>query len=79
MDPSAQTALGVCDSLLIFCPALVLLAVGVGAGVVIVPWRTSMLWVSLLRLRLRLARSDMLVSGAGLEVVRAVSRFEIDH
>ena len=37
-------------------------------GVVIFPRRTSMVWVLLRRLLLRLARSGMLVSGAGLVI-----------
>ena len=41
--------------------------------VVIVPRRTSMVWTLLRRLLLRLARSDMLVSGAGLVIGGAVS------
>ena len=45
-------------------------------GVVIVPRRTSMVWVLLRRLLLRLARSGMLVSGAGLVIGGAVSGAE---
>ena len=45
-------------------------------GVVIVPRRTSMVWILLRILLLRLARSDMLVSGAGLVIGGAVSGAE---
>ena len=45
-------------------------------GVVIISRRTSMVWILMCRLLLRLARSDMLVSGAGLVIGRAVSGAE---
>ena len=44
-------------------------------GVVIVPRRTSMVWTLLRRLLLRLARVDILMSGAGLVMGEAVSGF----
>ena len=44
-------------------------------GVVILPRRISMVWILLRRLLLRPARVDMLVSGAGLVIDRAVSGF----
>ena len=46
------------------------------AGVVIVPGRTSMVWILRRRLLLRLAKPDMLVSGAGLVIGGAVSGAE---
>ena len=42
-------------------------------GGVIVPRRASMVWTLLRRLLLRFARSDMLVSDAGLMIGGAVS------
>ena len=45
-------------------------------GVVIVPRRTSIVWILMRRLLLRLARSNMLVSGAGLVIGGAVSGAE---
>ena len=45
------------------------------AGALIVPRKASMVWLPLPRLLLMLARLDMVVSGAGLGIVGAVSRF----
>ena len=44
-------------------------------GVVILPSRTSMVWILLCRLLLRLARVDMFVSGAGLVIDGPISGF----
>ena len=43
------------------------------AGALIVPRKASMVWLPLPRLPLRLARLDMMVSGAGLMIGGAVS------
>ena len=46
------------------------------SGGVIVPWMTSTVWILLRRLLLRLARLDMLVSGADLLISGAASNLE---
>ena len=48
---------------------------GLWTGVVIVARRTSVVWILLRSLLLRLDRLDMLVSGAGLVMGKAVSAF----